>query len=402
MPERRPKGEGTYWKDPETGRWYCRMDAGRLPDGSRKRIKRSGGTRSEAGRRARAALEEFRQAPEQVTVGDLLDEYITHLERDATLQDTTVDQYRGILNKHVRPALGATLGRSVRVEDVERLWQQMAQAGCGRDLILKTRTQFNKAYGRALKRRLLDWNPVEHSEVPRSARSGQQARRSLNLKEVDALLAAASGERLQNLIVLLTCTGLRPSEALALRWSDYDATTGTLSITGAFKSASDRPLGPPKTKSGVREIVLPEVAQSALAAQAAQVRLERQPSWPERWSDLIFPSERGTPIDLANLRRFVRRLRVEAGIGDRVRPYELRHTATSLLADQGVPVEELADLLGHASTRTVPVYRHRLRSVDAARRLDGVVQWSATPPSLNGLDEMDSQGLRTSDEDDLA
>ncbi|MDA8316364.1 MAG: tyrosine-type recombinase/integrase, partial [Actinomycetota bacterium] len=47
-----------------------------------------------------------------------------------------------------------------------------------------------------------------------------------------------------------------------------------------------------------------------------------------------------------------------------VTPYELRHSAASLLSDAGVPIETLADLLGHTSTQMLEaVYRHRVRKV---------------------------------------
>ncbi len=40
-------------------------------------------------------------------------------------------------------------------------------------------------------------------------------------------------------------------------------------------------------------------------------------------------------------------------------PHELRHSAASLLSAAGVPLEQVADVLGHASTRvTSQTYRH--------------------------------------------
>ena len=45
-------------------------------------------------------------------------------------------------------------------------------------------------------------------------------------------------------------------------------------------------------------------------------------------------------------------------------PRELRHTFVSLLSDSGVPIEQIAAAVGHASTRTTEVvYKHQLRPV---------------------------------------
>jgi integrase len=51
-----------------------------------------------------------------------------------------------------------------------------------------------------------------------------------------------------------------------------------------------------------------------------------------------------------------------AGITGMWTPRELRHTFVSLMSDSGVPVEEIARLAGHTSSRTTEiVYRHQLR-----------------------------------------
>jgi integrase len=45
-------------------------------------------------------------------------------------------------------------------------------------------------------------------------------------------------------------------------------------------------------------------------------------------------------------------------------PRELRHSFVSIMSDQGVPIETIADLVGHAGTSvTEAVYRHQLRPV---------------------------------------
>jgi integrase len=83
--------------------------------------------------------------------------------------------------------------------------------------------------------------------------------------------------------------------------------------------------------------------------------------------ELVFPTAHGTPWDPANARDELTRVCADAGI-ERIRPHELRHSCASILNDQGVPLELIADLLGHVDTTMLSrVYRHRLRpSADAA------------------------------------
>jgi integrase len=78
------------------------------------------------------------------------------------------------------------------------------------------------------------------------------------------------------------------------------------------------------------------------------------------WQDhgLVFASPIGTPLDRYNVLREFRKISAAAGLGtDRV-PRELRHTFVSLLSSDGVPLEDIADLVGHKGTNTTEtVYR---------------------------------------------
>lgn len=52
------------------------------------------------------------------------------------------------------------------------------------------------------------------------------------------------------------------------------------------------------------------------------------------------------------------------GIGDSWTPRELRTSFVSLMSHRGVSIEEIAQLVGHASTRTTEVvYRRGLRPI---------------------------------------
>ena len=54
----------------------------------------------------------------------------------------------------------------------------------------------------------------------------------------------------------------------------------------------------------------------------------------------------------------------KAGIGEEGTPRELRHSFVSIMSDNGVPIENIADLCGHSSTAvTEEVYRHQLKPV---------------------------------------
>jgi site-specific recombinase XerD len=109
--------------------------------------------------------------------------------------------------------------------------------------------------------------------------------------------------------------------------------------------------------------------------------------WPD--NDLVFTTQLGTPLDAANVRRAFRQVAEQAGLrAQEWTPRELRHSFVSLLSSAGIPIEDIAHLVGHANTRTTEkVYRKELRPVlrRGAKAIDDIFkahQKANEPPNL--------------------
>ena len=128
---------------------------------------------------------------------------------------------------------------------------------------------------------------------------------------------------------------------------------------------SVRAHGETKTERSRRTPGLPAVAVQALRAWTGSQAGERLAAG-DGWRDtgLVFTSHLGAALDAGNVRKMFKRVCTEAGTGDGRTPRELRTTFVSLLSHRGVSIEEIARLVGHASTRTTGVvYRRELRPV---------------------------------------
>jgi integrase len=191
---------------------------------------------------------------------------------------------------------------------------------------------------------------------------GQPGRpsQSLTLEQAAALLSAAARSRLHAFIVLCLLTGVRSEEARALSWDQVDLETGTVAVWRSVRAHGDV-----KTQKSRRTLKLPQLAVDALLAQRTRQAREREeagPLWQE--NGLVIATSVGTPLDSHNVRRDFRKACRAAGIGDRWVPKELRTSFVSMMSHQGVPVEEIARLAGHSSSRTTEViYRRELRPV---------------------------------------
>lgn len=115
-------------------------------------------------------------------------------------------------------------------------------------------------------------------------------------------------------ITLSLLAGIRTEEARALRWSHVDLD------------------GDPDTRRRAAR------RRGRLAGHRAGIH---QP-----------PGQRA--LDAGNVRKIFKRICTETGIGDGWTPRELRTTFVSLMSHHGVAIEEIARLVGHASTRTGP------------------------------------------------
>jgi len=191
---------------------------------------------------------------------------------------------------------------------------------------------------------------------------GQEGRKSksLTLDQARAVLNAAEGLRIYTYIVLSVVTGLRTEELRALRWTEVDLVAGTVAVYRAVRHGGDT-----KTLKSRRVLRLPQLAVDALLKLQAEQARDRAVAG-DAWQDLglVFCTSVGTPLDAANVRREFRKAAKAAGLGEKWAPRDLRHTFVSLMSDDGVPVEEIARLVGHnRSATTEVVYRHELRPV---------------------------------------
>ena len=204
---------------------------------------------------------------------------------------------------------------------------------------------------------------VRFTNVPAGSST---TRRSLTPEQAKRVLAAVRGDRLRGLVVTGVALGLRPGELLGLSWRDVDLDAGVIHLRQQIKREHNRPvLGELKTARSRRSLRCPVDVVEALRERRVLQDEERAAAgsqWADDWAaqELVFTTANGRPVDASNLRRYFRRACTAAEIG-RWTPYEMRHSAASLMSAAGVPLEHVADVLGHNGTAMAAlVYRHVL------------------------------------------
>ncbi len=152
------------------------------------------------------------------------------------------------------------------------------------------------------------------------------------------------------LILLLAYTGLRWGEATVLRVCDIDLDRRRIDVRRAYADVGGRlVLGSPKSHQS-RTVPIPRFLAGELSALIARKKAEY----------LVFTTPSGSALRLPNWSRSgFRPARSPAGVSDRLRVHDLRHTAAALMIQAGYPPKMLQGIMGHASiTTTLDLYGH--------------------------------------------
>lgn len=363
---RRAPGEGSLYFEQARGRWVGQADAGINPStGKRRRVKvlgKPGESKASVSGRLRDRIVDLEatSATAPDTVGELLTLWLRRAA-PKTKAPATMAMVNSLVANHLRPVFGNVPLAAVTVEDVEDFLDARAETH-SRSTLTKLRSILAQAFDFGVRRRHVTWNPARAAELPPEA-SRRRYGRALSTSDARSLLGVTEDHRLGAWIVVAMTLGLRPGEVSGLTWEAIDFDNEVLSV---YQSLGRSDAGPmlKETKTGsTRTLALPSITLDALVQhkkRTAEERLLMGERWPRAWSSLVFVSENGTPLDRSNTRRLIHKLALEAGIDGTVTPYDLRHTATTLIAASGTSADRLADLLGHKDTRMVFAhYRHR-------------------------------------------
>jgi integrase len=127
-------------------------------------------------------------------------------------------------------------------------------------------------------------------------------------------------------------------------------------VRRALESRGEPRFGRPKSRHGVRDVPLPPSVVCELRGHVAGLG-EPHP----KWGQLVFPSERGTPMRPENLRRRYLDPATEEADASWAGFHAFRHCFASMHIEAGTNVVQLSRLLGHHSPSfTLNVYAHLL------------------------------------------
>jgi integrase len=411
-------------------RWHPRLELPRGPDGAR-RFEALGGYPTRA--QAEAALADalarrshgFVLDPAKLTVNQYLDRWLAHVR--TTRRARTVARYTALLRDHVRPSIGARPLKQLTPLEIQAAYDHLAvsgrrdgkSGGLAPQHILAVHRCLHRALAQAVTWRLIAHNPATHATPPPVPRPEVVA---LAPERVAMLLDAADHSTspwLGTWTVLAAATGARNGELCGLEWADLDLDAGAVRFCQALAiidptvlsddtdgdggaGVGDRRkelvVGPLKSTASNAILTLPPFAVRALRhhrRQQARLRLAlgQAPTLWLRWVepgqaprpvelDLVFRTQRGTPVNPNHASRAFARLAASVGLA--AHPHLLRHALASAMAANKEPASIIAAQLRHADGGALAqrVYIHQLPQT--APRLAEVIEEMFGPEARDG------------------
>ena len=284
--------------------------------------------------------------------------------------DENGQRVRAVTEGWIMRRIGDRPAGAVTTRQVERILQDLSDAGRGPTTVNKYRALMSSIYSYAGRKSTFDLSTNPVGDADRRRQPPQPDLEFYSLEEVEALARALeSGQhrghqredltdeeieqrryedrQAAELVRIAAYTGLRRGELVSLRWGDVDFETRQLHV----RRTMSRGVEVDAPKSGKRRSVpLTDRAGGALD------RLSQRDAFTGP-NDYVAVNEVGGRIDDSALAMRVRKAQESTGLR-RIGLHGLRHSFASQLVARGLGLADVQKALGHAKIETTSRYLH--------------------------------------------
>lgn len=300
----------------------------------------------------------------KITIKQLFDEYIAAKKHE--VRETSLDKSNRILKRYVIPEFENIKIDKITVPVIQKWKQRLSE----QDLSFVTKKniygEFRALINYAVKMEYLARNPVIAAGNFKAPLEPKKEMLYYTVGEFKSYIKSAKDYAEQSeqnsgtlydwnyyvFFYIAFFTGLRKGEIYALTWNDVKG--GYLSVTKSIAQklkGGDR-ITPPKNKTSIRDIQIPKPLQDVLDEHYARC------STLDGFSDNLYICGGLQPIRDTSLSKINTKFANLAGV-KHIRIHDFRHSHASLLANEGINIQEVARRLGHSKiSMTWETYSH--------------------------------------------
>lgn len=297
------------------------------------------------------------------------------LRKKPFISPSQQSSYRTMLNKYVLPEFGDRNLRAIRAADLQRFINTFEKQSASQ--ITMALSVLRGVFGAAFADRILDIDPT--LRLMRPVHTQPKERRALTPEECARIEETIRTQPRSEYLAVLYYTGMRPGEARGLQWGDIDWASDMIHIQRDLDYVTNT-VGDLKTKAADRYVPLVPPLRDVL------LPLRDFPTAP------VVCTERGKHISSTSATRLWIRLMQASGLAEKleegstgypkndlraqyralITPHVLRHNFITMCWDQGMDVQLVAKIVGHADIKvTMAIYTHlnKTHIADAAAQV---------------------------------
>lgn len=289
-----------------------------------------------------------------VTLADWTEEWIASL----ATKGSTKNSYGCRMRSYVLPTLGEVQLKNLTYHVADRWLNGPVLSHLDRSTRKGALGTLRICLNKAVKIGMLSENPVQGLKLETTQSQDKAEKKLKKVKswtydEVQLLLDAAEGLPVEPLAILGLLAGLRPGEAMVVRWADIDWSAGVVDVSKTYtRTEGYRPAISDSTKGGADRLAR---LTSDAAFRLMRIKAQREALGPLDSESAIYEysqSSNSTPY------KQVKSLCKVAGVKT-LSPHCFRHTHASLLLENGATLAAVAKQLGHSNPIiTAQVYWH--------------------------------------------
>lgn len=270
--------------------------------------------------------------------------YKNYLLLERSLSPNSIEAYIEDMSKLLRFINDESLSiRDLTLDHLQQFVAQLYDLGINPRSVSRIISGVKSFFNFLLIDGYIDKDPSELLETPKI---GLKLPTVLTLEEIESIFkiidhSTREGQRNRAMLEILYGCGLRISELTNLKFSDLFLNDGYIKVEG---KGSKQRLVP------ISLIAIKELEKYMAYRNLLNVKKGSE--------DIVFLSNRGTPISRIMVFHFIKQYALQAQIKKNISPHTFRHSFATHLLEGGANIRAIQLMLGHEKITTTEIYIH--------------------------------------------
>lgn len=274
-------------------------------------------------------------------------EFRSHILFEKSLSENTFESYQRDVKKLIsflEMKENSNPPTKIKTKDIRDFIQWVAEVGLSAKSQARIISSLKSFFNYLILENIITQNPVQTIENPKI---GSYLPETLSTNEIDKLinnidLSHPQGNRNKAIIEVLYSCGLRVSELINLKISNWYKKDGFIKVEGKGNKERLIPIG--------------ELANDLIDLYFIENRNHQKIQKDNR--DYIFLNRNGRKLTRVMIFTIVKKLSEKANIKKNISPHTFRHSFATHLIEAGANLRAVQEMLGHESITTTEIYTH--------------------------------------------